>query len=78
MASWERGVGWLEFWRGSGAVALHSDNIQSLFWGVYGRAVSLAAAFPVRGHRDASGTWMLLWGSGKKMVILLTTVVHTL
>ena len=68
MASSEEGVGWVEFWRRGAVVYTVTAYI----------GFPPVAAFPVHSHRDPGGTWMVLSGSGKKMVILLTTVVHTL
>ena len=68
MASWEEGVGWVEFWRRGAVVYTVTAYI----------GFPPVAALPVHSHRDATGTWMVFLGSGEKMVILPTTVVHTL
>ena len=68
MASWEEGVGWVEFWRRGAVVYTVTAYI----------GFPPVAALPVHSHRDAGGTWMVFSGSGEKMVILPTTVVYTL
>lgn len=68
MVSWEGRVGW----ESSGGVGRWLYTVTTYI------GFPLGAAFPVHSHRDAGGTWMVLSGSGKQMVILLTTVVHTL